>query len=352
MIIYLFFLIIAALISYCKNEKFGNFIIILLLFFTVFRNETVGLDTYNYVHGGYTEWAAGMRTNELLYKWLSSFVDSEGSQFLLIVFGCITFGGIYVASKKWLIPPIFAVFFFILFEYYNLSLNIARQYAAAGFLLIAYSFLLDKGRRRFFFFLFVLLAAGLHSSSLLFSLTYFCRFVDFSKINKIILTLFILVFFILCNFVLKDYYIQIAQAAVITGDMEVYSRYFDQTEDYGLSLGGAIIAFVNLFTSIFIFLSISGDKTQRGRILTSLFFISIIFDVFFANLYGNIGRLRYSIDIINIIAYSWYFLYVRHNKLIKTSVALVMCVFYGYSLVYSLLGPDKAYSTVPYELCF
>lgn len=350
--IYLFFLIVSGILGFRTDKKAGAFFYLLVLFFTVFRGETVGIDTKNYVHGGYNEWASGMRTHEIIYEWLSSFVPPSGSNLLLVVFGCLTFSGIYIASKKFDASPARSLFFFILFLYYNLSLNIARQYAAIGILLIACTFLLEHGKQKYLFFLLVLFASGIHSSSILFAIAYGCRYMDFSKVNKHILLVVLILLFIVFNYVLKDYYLQLTHFIVLTGDIEVYSKYFEQTEDYGLSLGGAIIAFGSLFINICVFARLSDDSSEKGKLIASLFFISILFDIFFINLYGNLGRIRYCFNIINIIAFARYFLFYETNKSKRCILLILTVLFYGYALVYSMLGEEKAYGTVPYVMCF
>lgn len=351
MLIYIILLLLLAIAAFfIKNKCFSTFCIWLLVFIAIFRDETVGIDTISYVHEGFSAWASGMRTYEFIYRWLSLFILPGGSYILVVTFGLITSLGIYFSSKRFGISPVVAFFFFVLFEYYNLSLNIARQYAAIGFLLIAYSYLIESGKKQLYFFLFLFLACGCHSSSIIFVITYFLKYINLSKIDKRVLTVILITIFFLLKFVLADYYLKWASSVELTEEIDVYSRYFEQATTNDLSFNGLFISVVTLSINIYVLIILSRDNSKVGIIISNLFFFSIIADIFFSGLWGNIGRLRYSINIINIMAFANYF--TKSKDKFKFVIVMLVCLFYGYEFIYSLVGERQAYGTVPYKLNF
>ena len=348
MLIYLYLLILFAIAAFVlKNDKFGLICIIVLFIIVIFRGETVGSDTSNYIRRGLPDFVDGMKTQQFIYAFLTS-IMTPPSHLLIVTFAIISFWGIYVSSKKFEVRPAAAFFFFIIFEHFNLSLNIARQYAAAGILMIAYTFLFEQGRKRYLFFPMVVLAFGFHSSSLICLPLYFCRNIDFSKIKVWVIALFFAVAYASYHLVLKDYYLTIVHAFELSQDMEVYSMYFNEADDADLSLGGVIIARSMPILSMYIFIVLSRIKTDKVKIITSLFFVSIIMDIFFSELYGNIGRIRFCVNIINVIAYSYYFLKIRDKY--KIIVAPAVIVLFGYSFIHLIMG--YAYQTTPYKFDF
>lgn len=349
MLIYVFFLLIIGVFAFViKNDKIGFLCILGLLFVSIFRAESVGYDTTSYIHEGFSQWASGMRTWEFIYYYLTTFMDRSGGYFLVTTFAIITFVGIILSCRRFKISYTSAFFFFILFEYFNLSMNIARQFAAIGVLLYAYTFLYEKGLKRYLFFLFVFIASGIHSSSIGFLIVYPLSFINIVRVRKEYLAATLIIFFLLIHFFLQEYYLQLAHSMALLDDLEVYARYFDQADNANLSLGGSIISFLILLLNIYVLFAIMKDNSDRGKLISILFFISIIIGMFFSGLYGNIGRLRHSINIINIIAYSSFFL--TKGGHVDRLAKLAILVVFGYELFYSMLGPEGAYGTVPYKM--
>lgn len=332
-----------------KKKDWGPVIIIGLLFISMFRAESVGIDTTNYFHEGFSQYASGMRTYEYIYYFLTTFMNAKGSYLLIAAFSIVTFVALYFASLRFSVKPVMAFFFFVLFEYFSLSMNIARQYTAAAILLLAYSYLFEKGIKHLLFFVYLFIAFGFHSSSIGFLLIYPFRYINIGN-NKFKIGISLGIIFMLLHTVLREYYLNFAHSVMVLDELEVYARYFDQAENSRLSLGGTIMEALKLILNVFVLFSLLGDKTEKGRIVINLFFASIIVDMFFSGLYGNIGRLRYSINIINIIAYSYYF--IKDKKTLSNPVAYAIFLIFGYELIFSMAGAEHAFGTVPYKMNF
>ena len=349
MLIYLVFLLLFAFGTFVqKNDRVGLFLILLLFLLVIFRAESVGSDTWNYINSGLSEYSTGLKTQQFLYAFLTSVKGGGRSHLLIVTFATCTFLGIIIASKRFGVKPVSAFFFFIIIEYLNQSLNIARQYAATGILLIAYSYLFEQGKKSLYFFPLVFIASGLHSVAYVCIPLYFLRYVDFSKIKGWVLIVVFTMVYVVYHMVLKDYYLTLMHTMELSQDIEAYSLYFDQADNMELSIGGFIIALSMQVICIYIFMILRKEKSHKSKILASMLFVSILLEIFFSELYGNIGRIRLSVDIINIVAFSYYFFKLKdRNKII---IAPLILLIYGYSYISLIMG--QAYGTSPYKFDF
>ena len=337
-------LFIASFLS--KNKAFQGFAILFMLFISMFRAVTVGTDTIAYYSMQGFE-AEGVKAYEYIYYVLLQLKPILGDYLIIRVTAIVQFVFTILACKRFGVKPVMGLFFFFLFGFFDISLNIARQYAAACILLYAYSYLQYDGKERLKFFLYVFLAAGFHVTSIAFALLYFVVYLKIERINPIILVIIL----VACEYIFKTYLNEVFQvwslAFVDQGDLENYSTYFKQAEVLtGGSLGNMILGYTQLLLKIFVLLKLC--KSDTNKAVTSLFFVSIIIDLFFSGLWGNLNRMRHSIMVINIIAFSMYFLKTKGS--VKYIVLLLAIVFFGYSLYYSV--SNNAYGTIPYKLAF
>ena len=346
MIIYLFLLALTGIAAFGTNNKTLDKICIFLIFcVSAFRAESVGWDTITYMQRGSSEYATGLKTLQYFYIFLTSIKPTGSSHLLIIVFSTVTTWGLYFASKKFGVRPVVTFFFFILFEYFTLSLNIARQYAAISLLLVGFSYLQDEGVKKYLYFLiYTGLACGFHSSAPLALIAIPLCLLNFSEIEKKYYVVLFIILYVLIKFLLRDFYLSWVQLADLSDDISGYQYYFEQAESMNLSLGGTIIASTTIILNVFVFLSLLKYDTREIRIIVPIFFASIIIDLFFADLWGNLGRLKYCIDIINVIAYAKYMQYEKSSK--RMVVLTLTLLFFGYDLIYMLLGSNNAYGSV------
>ncbi len=346
-------LLLVGCLSKNKKQPIGIMAIFLLFCLSIFRDISVGLDTYNYVMYDSSYDPQGIKAYELTFNFLYALIPVLGNRLIISFFSIITFLFLLLSCKRYSIRPAYAFFFFVLFCFFDLSLNIARQYTTAALLLYAYSFLSEKGKKRFYFLLFVFIAGTIHSSAWAFSIIYFVRYIQVSKINKKILVAIFVIFAILFQTVLKSYFVTWSTLYAMTmsedSDLGSYNTYFNQAEVLtGTSIGGLVISFGMIALNVYVLLRLMNHDNRKVCVITTLFFLSILISMFFEQLFGNLGRIRYNLSIINIIAYSYYFLYDK-DKLKPIVLSLVLLLF-GYNY-YFVLSTD-AYGTVPYKFMF
>ena len=340
------FLLLFAASFLSKNKAFQNVAIAFMVFISIFRDVSVGTDTIAYYQMQGFE-ATGVKAYEYIYYVLLQLKPLLGDYLIIRTTSIIQFVFTILACKRFGVKPVMGLFFFFLFTFFDLSLNIARQYAAVCILLYGYTFLQYEGKERLKFFLYVILAAGFHITSVVFAFLYFVNFLRVEKIKPIIL----ITVLVICQYVFKNYLNDTFQLWAIaftdSSDLENYSTYFNQAEVMtGGSIGNLIISYSQLFLKMYVLLSLY--KLDTNKAIPTLFFISIVIDMFFEGLWGNLGRMRHSITIINIIAFSTFF--VKAKGGFKYIILFLTILFFGYSLYYSV--SNNAYGTIPYKFAF
>ncbi|MHB9141552.1 MAG: EpsG family protein [Paludibacter sp.] len=126
-----------------------------------------------------------------------------------------------------------------------------------------------------------------------------------------------------------------------------YGEYLSQTEEMIVTISGIVFNTCIFIINIVILLQL--HKEGKNKNLINLFLISILVNTLFLNLYGNFGRVKYSIGIINVICYAYYF---KQNRLSKYKIIMFISIIivYGYILIYGL--SVNSYGQVPYYLNF
>lgn len=349
---YLIALLLLFLGSFITKKKSIAYLGILFLFvLALFRDVSVGIDTINYVTYKPESEHRGLSSIQVVFYFVYGLLPILGSRTVIVFLTTITFLFLVLSCKRFKISVAYAFFFFVLFDFYNLSLNIMRQYAAISVLLYAYSFIFEKTNKKYLFFVFLLLASSLHTSSLFFAWVYFLRFIDLSSIKRPLLIVLVVGVFLLVEFYLKNNYLSYVSLLFENNSEELasYQTSFDQAEALsGWSIGGMLIKIGMLSINLFIFFDLVKYHDDRLVLVSSLFFASIIVTMFFEQFFGNLGRLRYSLSIINIIAYSYY--YVRSKSKYKFLLLMSVLAVYGYQYIWDL--SKGSYGTTPYLWMF
>lgn len=340
-----FYFLIFVLAWFVKNKKSDRLIVFFLLFFSMFRGENVGADTIQYLE------SFSHRQFDLMflsvYQLEFLFIGAEnlaaalnlGPRYIIYLFSIITFYFIVKSSKRFNVSISLVCFFYVLFNFYFLSLNIARQFAAASILLYAFSYLQYEDKRRLWFFVFVILASGLHVTSLAFIFLYLTRYFNVGVINKWFIITFCVAFYLFCVVWVNKL---IQPIITILSNFNQYDNYLNQTQEMGLTVNGVIFSTSQFIINMIIFIQLQKEGTNK--ILLNLFLISILVGTLFTNLWGDFGRIKYSIEIINVICYAYYFKHSRFsvNKLIIFTITMIV---YGYILIWILYSQ-------PYSLEF
>lgn len=351
-IIALTFLFFAGIIVH--NKYLGIVAILFLLFLSMFRDATVGFDTEVYINPGYyiTHFrdADGIRAIERINLWVSYLIPYLGNYVVLRFYSLTTFIFFILACKRFNTNITYFFFFFVLFVFFNLSLNIARQITSASILLFAYSFLIEEGKKKNWFFPLVVLAAGIHSSAIIFIFVYFIRKIDLTKVKTPTMIIIIVSAFILVR-TLAQPFIDWANTYSLSTDEDLvsYATYFEQAEKINRSATGIVSLFLTTILNTLVLLGLIKLKDEKSRIIALMFFVGMIVSMFFENIYGNLGRLRYDLELINPMAYSYYFLNVKSSN--KKVLLVVSIAVFG-SLYIFTMNSASAYGSVPYFFRF
>lgn len=349
--IFYFLLFVLLLLSFSRNSqsKLGGFSIFLLAFINAFRGIDVGSDTINYYNNNFDGIFSLNFTSTYELEWafqsISRFIylSNLDSRWCVFILSFITFIFIYFASKRFQkqmnLSLVMVSLMFFLLDFYTLSFNIARQVAAISILFYAYSFLYDKRNFQFFFWVFI--ASGFHLSSILFSLIYFLKNIDFSKISfKLLFVTAYSTFFLVLVFktVLLDLVLSKFPA------MSLYDHLIEDTETTNKSNIFYMYEFVKLNINLYVAHNLLKNGSNK---YVNIFIISIFAGLLFNAFYGNISRIILGLSIINVIILASYFSKDSLNQKDKV-VYIATILIYSWTVLRSLSG--GAHDVIPYYM--
>lgn len=355
MLIYLFllfFLLVAGFLL--KNKPLGNIAIFFLFCISMFRDKEVGLDTIEYVEPSYyarrTELTTGFGRFEFSNNVIENLIPYFGNHTGIWIYSIILFVFVVLACKRFKINLAYAFFFFVLLNYFNISLNISRQFAAIAIILYSYSFLTEDNIKKYLFFPLVILAASFHITSIVIIPLFFIRMINLSKVNPLVLAA--VVVGIYCTMqTIGRVLIEWANmySLSLTDDTQGWSEYFDQAKENDHSIVGLMLGIISYIIDIFILIRISRVTDKRAQLISLIFIIGIFLSMLFNNVYGNLGRMKYFFEIINIFAFSYYCMHDKSKN--KPAIAFMIMAFYGIVYLWNLTATD-AYGTIPYGFMF
>lgn len=335
-----------------KNRSLEHLFVFLLLLISMLRGDMIGDDTIEYMTYDSNYNPTGIKSFEFLFIFFYSLVPILGRYTVIWLFSLVLFISVLLACRRFGVRPAIVFFFFLLFKYFNLSLNISRQFAAAGLLLYAFSFLYEDDRKKYLFFLPVILAGLIHSSAWFFAPVFLLRYVNLSKVKPYFLFLIIILLVIISQVFFVPYFEKWATLYTITAQsdsLSAYGDYFDETEALtGGSIGNLILIWGVTIFHIYILFRLIAIKSQKALVISALFFASIFLALVLDPLYGNLTRLKYNLTIINTVAYAYYFMYSKDKY--KLPVLTGILLFFGYIWVWDMQG--VCYWTVPYKSLF
>lgn len=335
-----------------KDKRIEYLFVFFLLLISMFRGDMIGDDTIEYMTFNPNYEPTGIKGFEFSFFFIYSLIPILGRYTVIWCFSLVLFVSVLLACRRFGVRPAIVFFFFLIFEYFNLSLNISRQFAAAGLLLYAFSFLYENGRNKYLFFLLIFFAGSIHSSAWFFALVYILRYVNLSKVKPYLLFLIIILLVIISQVFFVPYFEKWATLYTLTAQsdsLSAYGDYFDQTEALtGGSIGNLILTWGVTIIHIYILFRLIAIKSQKALVVSALFFASIFIALVLDPLYGNLTRLKYNLTIINIVAYAYYYLYSKDKY--KIPVLASILLFFGYIWIRNMQG--VCYWTVPYQTMF
>jgi hypothetical protein len=339
---------IVGFIQLCK--VLPNFLVVgLLLFFSMFRGDNVGLDTSLYLDitertTNILSLESASYSFEIFYNFVCGRIIaySLDPHLILYFFSILTFIFLVKAFKRFEVNISLGCFFFFLCGFYFLSLNIARQLTAVSIILYAYSFLQYENKKKYLFFLYVILAATIHFSSIVFILFYFIRYLNISKkIFILFATVALLYTFLPANILISSF---IRDNNLLLQ----YQQYLLHADEFNeSSLNGQIFNIIKFAFNIFIFTQLN----KNNDVIDRLFIVSIVLDLLMFGVFGDFRRILLGILIIRIVYYARYFNQNKFN-MTKMIIFALFVLVYMYEIFTPIAVGSGSYDIVPYNFSF
>lgn len=359
MFLYFFLIIIGfffCLISDKRGKNLGFIFLILLTFFSMFRGINVGIDTFHYYNNDFSNTYEINLSSEVSYDYelltllVSTAIAKLGlnPRTFLWFLSIITSVFIFKAAKKFKVSYILPLFFFLLLNYYSISLNQSRQIASASIILYAFSFLERDDKKKYQYFVYVVLATSIHLSSIIFLPVYFVKYLHFESKRVYSQMIFVFTFILFAYVQLhKESFLNTVLGNV--DQMSVYEHLGGDTEDRSFSVMGFISALIGLFINVLICLKLL--RSDNNKVFPYLLLLTIMLEVLLSAYSGNIGRVLYGFSFIKFIAFASYFGNLRLKKFgEKECLFIFLVVYYSYIMLNSLSA--GSYGVVPYYMTF
>lgn len=300
---YLFPLIVIAisLIGYRKRNT-GKILLVLLLFFSMFRGDNVGNDTKTYMDKNWIAAKASIWDNndeiddiieggigrqvELFYAGLNWIVRNYDLPPRIIIYtlSIIQLLFLYLSIKRLKVNMSLGLLFYVLLGLYFFSLSAARQMAAVSVFVYGATFLFDGGLKKQLFFFYIFLAASIHASAFFFIWLYLIRFINVNKqalMAIMVMACFVMIF---TSFNVMDIIYRFVNVDYITD----YKGDFDATVRN--SFVSRIADFVRSSFLIYLFW-LQKKYHNKCDIYDLLFGIAIILWAVFSHTSGLLGRI-------------------------------------------------------------
>ena len=333
------------------NKKWAGLVLmIILLFFSMFRGDDVGTDTRNYMDiydrisnlflydANYT--FEGGRT-ELLYYYLCSFIylNNLSPRIIIYVFSLITFVFLYFGCKKNKINISLFFLFYVLTTSYIISFNVARQFAAISICFYATSFLTENNWKKYLFVVIVLLASLIHTSSILFIVLLIS---DWIKINRLKVGLFIYLFSLLAIVLpLTDL------AFSLFAKFNILERYdqYGASGDFATSENGLLnYVYKTILFTIYYAVYYIRTKDKKTDLWDILFLLFFLVQAVFAT-EGNLATYRIKFAFMPLMCSYFALVFARKNKNKEI-------LYYSYCLIGYAMCIRVSLGYLPYSLQF
>lgn len=333
MLPYIFLFIAAIYFAWLAPPKIGRWgLFLLMLTMSMFRGMNVGGDdTIAYYKNAFEhEFSLTSTVSydlEILFVWWTGFIKAHylNPRWCLYSLSLIQFLFLYLSSKRYNVKLEKVLFFFLLLNYYYLSLEISRQFVAVAILLYGYSFIREPGMKKLIFLAMTLLATSIHLSSILGLLVFLCGYFNIPcKIYPPLLYIVFTIAFIIVQTMGTTI------TAFVLGRLDYINYYNHLAEETNAVTSASIVGYLVLYIKmIFNLYVLSRIAISKENLITNVFFVGIIVTLLFSPIGGNIRRLIYLVSIIDVIAYSLYFKLDYIPKKTKQSFLIIVTVFWG-----------------------
>lgn len=349
------FLLIFLVCQSFKPTKGVIFLLALILFIiSAGRGESVGIDTVNYYQNGFSSVYSGENHQyEIVFVGLCDLIRLYGlnPRCCLYLLSAVTIFFVCAASRRFKANTILVLFFFLLFNYFTHSLNVARQMAACSILLYAYSFLFynENGgdtieahfglKNLLLFVLFVLLAASFHVGAILGLLALFSFLMPVNK--KEVEPIFVATILVLCFAI-----VQIVREVILSRTMGYLSAIAIYDGIGSATTGTTLSRFGFVYRSlayVFYGVALAYLKRDSNDKLFNFFLLSLVLRIILSAFYGSILRLNFYFALIDIIVFS---LCVANEDEKRRTFFYLTVLYFGIDYFLVLWG--NTYETVPY----
>lgn len=340
-----------------RQKWMGKFILILFLFFSMFRGDHVGNDTMNYMNESSIQYkATGIDTEDTF----DNLVDNFGSRTELLTiflnqvvynldlpprtiiytYSLITMIFLFLALRRFRVNTSLGLMFYLLSGLYYFSLTAARQMAAVSIVLFAYTFLLEKDKKRYLFFLYILIAAGFHASSIINVLVFFLHYL---KINRnVLLALMVGVCTVCVLFAFN-----VMDVVYRFFNIEYVSRYMGMYDEASRSLKGRIF---DVLTYLFVIYSFYvASKEKKSNLHDSIYSVAVMLKAMFTQNSTLVARVTYGVTVFMPVYMAKT---VVERKLLKNRTAIVLLLLYIVLSIYGIGTYANSSLTSGYYLIF
>ena len=334
---------IVVVVAFLNKEKrfLGEIAFFTLLFFSLFRGELVGIDTYNAMKWSTIVNRATMdfdwtvtRTYEISTNYIYQLIYYNGfsPRIIIIFYSIITFLSLRLSSKRFNVDIATMMLIFIVGGAYIYSFNVARQFASLGLVLYAITYIYENERlKSLIFFPVILFAISIHTSSIIFLPFYVFRYIKLKR-NIVLGVLFTVIIGNVIGFFDFKYLIN---DILSLETMEAYDDAYGEglSEVYQRSLFGYLVMYIALLFQLYTLLR------QYALKYTVLVACCISLVVLFGDLDGPLARLFFGAKLI-VLVYMGYYL-SNYKDIIFKCLFLIM---YSYLFFRGLMDP--------YYFCF
>lgn len=336
-----------------KNKGMCYFLMFLFFFLAAFRGENVGTDTKNYLsYSNLMRNADNANFSDFNILDLGSRVEIVNnficklilrlelpSRFILIFYAAIMLIFLYLACKRFKVNFAYTLVFYILFGYYFISFNIARQLCAASVVLYSLSFLGEYGKNRIPFFFWLAIAVGIHSLSIICLTFFIIPFLPKLKVKFAYLLLAISLFLI---FVHIDFISQLFNI-ISSSHIDSYMNKFGEMREFN-TIGLMSCCIEILCFYYFLFKTKQSIGSDYLNIYDYIFLLSILFYTAFFNYNGIVSRMRFTLCLFICPYLASYFAQKPLNSNPKDAVVFYALFFLNLIKRYQYsLGDDVAY---------
>lgn len=295
-----------AVIGYRRN-KAGIIVLLLLLFFSMFRGDNVGNDTLRYMDSGYIstksesfssfdfnfstfdfeeDFGRNLELGSLLLNYIV-YKTHSSARIIIYVYALIAMLFLYFSLKKIGVSTAIGLMFYVLLSLFFFSLSASRQMAAISIFCFGITYIFNDDRKKYFFFVYLLLAALFHASAVFYFWVFFAPHI---KINRNIVLIIVSAFCLFSCFTSYD----IADLIYSTFKMEYIQAYEGLYDVNNRSFMGRVFDFLTFSFFIYSFYYRRKDaKEQKSDTYDVLFALAIILMALFSHVSMLIARVTY-----------------------------------------------------------